>query len=43
LGIVQLGLMLSGVGDFVMMPLAIGSLPFDIAFFAAGCTASACR
>ena len=44
LGCVQAVLIvLIGSGTFVMMPLTIGSLPLDIAFFVAGCCASSKR
>ena len=36
LGVVQLGLMGLVPGGFVLMPITLGSLPFDILFFSAG-------
>ena len=44
LGVVQGALTLLGVTNFALMPVSmLGNLPFDVAFFAAGCCASAKR
>jgi hypothetical protein len=39
LGLAQAGVMATGMGSFATMPISVGSLPFDIAFFAGGIAA----
>merc|ERR1719208_563939 len=36
IGILQLGMVIATPGQFLFMPMAPGSLPFDILFFCAG-------
>lgn len=39
LGLLQAGIIATGMGTFATMPISVGSLPFDIAFFAGGIAA----